>query len=398
MRNEVSNTTVISDSKKYDKGVLVGHGTYPLTFETFRRIRSDVTRVQPDSQGWRAPTPYVCDVTDRDVFLVTASSEFRNPWNNEVHEYSGILGGSAYSCDLSGISIPNSTKQRVLTQAYLNLDSLKWDISVALLEARESVELIASSARTIARAITQARRRDISGLARTLGVKPPKELKKGGKSAADVWTSFHFGWAPIVSDIVQACVLLSDEDIHSSIRLVARSKAESKTAGEWTEAGALYTADGRFRCYPQFRDEYFKQYSVSLWFSLNAPALRELAKYGLTDPFTTAWAVAPMSFVIDWVLPIGDVLQAYSASRGLSYKGGSNTSFVRGTKKWRGLNLLPDTGHSLTAGIVQPPQAASVSWARGVWPNQPFPTPTYVKDPLDVWKVTTAVALLRQRY
>jgi hypothetical protein len=43
---------------------------------------------------------------------------------------------------------------------------------------------------------------------------------------------------------------------------------------------------------------------------------------GLENPLAVAWEVVPFSFVLDWWIPVGNILQAYSDARGLSFGSG----------------------------------------------------------------------------
>lgn len=398
MRNEVLSHNSVSRYVETDKGNVVRDETYPFDFTSKSQSRSDVVHVARDSSQWRTPTPYSFTLVQRDVFPVSYSAEFRNPWNNRQGTYLGILGQTSFTADATVVDIPFGVKQRVLTQALLNLDSLKWDISESLLSLKESVNMIADSARVLQRAMLACARKDVRGMAKALKVNPPKELLKDtGRTSAGMWNSFHFGWAPVVDDIAKSAFFLSDEANIAKVRLHARSRANYVHAGSWVDTGTLYTGDGSVSLRTRYRNTVFCEYSVSLWYALDAPALRSLAEFGLTDPFSTAWALAPMSFVADWVLPIGDVLRAYSATRGLSFRGGSNTNFRRANLEFVPASLSHSNGFwRITQQDVAYPAPASVIWNRAVWDSSPLPIPSYWKDPFDAWKVTTSVALLRQ--
>lgn len=50
---------------------------------------------------------------------------------------------------------------------------------------------------------------------------------------------------------------------------------------------------------------------------------RALNQLGLANPLALAWELTSLSFVVDWILPIGQVLNALTASAGLSFVNGS---------------------------------------------------------------------------
>lgn len=72
--------------------------------------------------------------------------------------------------------------------------------------------------------------------------------------------------------------------------------------------------------------------SVSLWAQINPNyhGTRVLNQLGLLNPASLAWELVPYSFVVDWVLPIGPVLQALTAPAGLLFVDGSRSRRLSG--------------------------------------------------------------------
>lgn len=87
-------------------------------------------------------------------------------------------------------------------------------------------------------------------------------------------------------------------------------KYRDSSRSEYTEAAPLdITSD--VRC--------------NLWARVdpNFKGLRTLNQLGLMNPLALAWELVTFSFVIDWFLPIGPVLNAMSAPTGLLFVDGS---------------------------------------------------------------------------
>lgn len=83
---------------------------------------------------------------------------------------------------------------------------------------------------------------------------------------------------------------------------------------------------------------------------------------GLSDPTSTAWELVPFSFVIDWVLPIGDWLRARnfaSRARGEFVL----TKYTKWSGKVTGLkaDYVPDTSFPYKGG-VKDPNAGFYTW------------------------------------
>lgn len=65
--------------------------------------------------------------------------------------------------------------------------------------------------------------------------------------------------------------------------------------------------------------------SCHIWAKLSDtyPGTRSLNQLGLINPMSLIWELVPYSFVVDWVLPVGPVLQALTAPAGLDFVDGS---------------------------------------------------------------------------
>lgn len=57
--------------------------------------------------------------------------------------------------------------------------------------------------------------------------------------------------------------------------------------------------------------------------------MQMLSRIGLTNPAVLAWDVIPWSFVVNWVIPIGDWLESIDSTVGLDYLGGTYSRGVR---------------------------------------------------------------------
>lgn len=64
--------------------------------------------------------------------------------------------------------------------------------------------------------------------------------------------------------------------------------------------------------------------------------LVQLGSHGLTNPLALAWELFPMSFVINWFLPIGNFLAGLSTPFGMEFRDGYMTKYVEWTAKTTG--------------------------------------------------------------
>jgi hypothetical protein len=60
-----------------------------------------------------------------------------------------------------------------------------------------------------------------------------------------------------------------------------------------------------------------------VYYQVNYPEMPSYTALGLTNPALLAWELVPFSFVLDWLLPIGDWLSSLDATVGLQFSDGS---------------------------------------------------------------------------
>lgn len=272
----------------------------------------------------------------------------------------------------------------------------KWSVGESLAEARESVSLIASSTKTLQKALLAAARKDWRRVASILRVRQ-KKLGKAADNAADGWLSYHFGWAPIVSDIANALVYLSGVDDRDDLTFSAASSADEKTYTSFSYGFYDVAANAGlpFSLMLRGRKELQLSWKARVTYKVRISSLRELQRYGLAG-LSTPWAVMPGSFLLDWILPIGDYLAAVDATAGLTFDSGFETRFARArVLDAEATYRLGDTQARMdrfSASVVG--DGNSFSMSRSGWKG--LQTPFYVKDPLGLWKAVTAISLLQR--
>jgi len=104
-----------------------------------------------------------------------------------------------------------------------------------------------------------------------------------------------------------------------------------------------------------------------------------------------AWEKVPFSFVIDWLLPIGNFLEAISAHRGLDFVAGFDDLLIEGSLSWE-YKIPP--GYHLVAGTPPGPWRNSMyAFQRRLYLTWPIPLP-YWKNPLSSTHLANALALV----
>lgn len=245
------------------------------------------------------------------------------------------------------------------------MSSTRANLPVAAVEGRKTVDMVYQSAKRIVAGIRAIRRGKFIQAATALGMsKPPKFLKatvngrpirvkvKDGKtvkadgsqingdikfSGTDItsnWLAYRYGWVPLLSDIHGSLTTAYDYARTPDKNLVTlRSMASREYVSSiFTTA---YTKPASVN-YPSTRARIFNYVRTSSRFKvvarLDSKAASSSAQLGLNNPALVAWELVPFSFVADWFINVGDVLQGLT-----SYDG---YTFVKGVRMDSAYNSL----------------------------------------------------------
>lgn len=272
----------------------------------------------------------------------------------------------------------------------------KFNGGVFLAEAHESLEMIASTARSLASAMSNIKHGNLAGAARDVGVfkkwskaeqKAASSLRKGQLAPDRVndfvtrsWLSLQFGWKPMLNDVHDAAEYAAsklNKPVVDTMVKIARS---------WKDT---YEID-----YPSTRGKVSRSTSRRVRVRL-AEEPSEAWKLGLTNPANVAWNLVPYSFVADWFAPIGSYLEARSALSDISA-----TYLVTERFHVTQLNTVRDNVSPL---FVQTFDGENTNSGRtfiqrrisNQWPV-PLPTPHNAKP--DFWHVMTSLSLIKAAF
>lgn len=365
--------------------------------QRYRRVgieylsRSDVTRTEPDALKWRRPTPYSTDLL------------LEVEWNGDKLSSRYYFGSHENDIRLSGCLIDvlpsmrayprgfdshdTSLTARAEVNALLKARDQKANFSVAIAESQKAVTMINNRLSQVYRAAVNLKKGNLTGAAATLGIGKHKFRK--GKQQSDSWLELQYGWIPLLLDVHGAYEELTRQarengylfKVHSTIRKPLN--VTMPFDGSEGYQGAL-----------RFKGQQLSK--CVLWYTVTFEGLQTAARVGLTNPMEIVWELSPFSFLADWVVPIGDVLGALTATQGLTFKGGTLTELTRfsteGNATFNNVTLNPfvkleQSGSASCSGTY-------VKHRRAVYNASPIPVP-YIKNPISVGHGLNAIALLR---
>lgn len=220
----------------------------------------------------------------------------------------------------------NNALTEAKVKAMLDLANGKANMGETLATSKQTLNLFLDTAADLMKIARDIRRGRVYKQVKHLNVKKLKALARSGdipRSVANRWLQFWFGWKPLVSDAYG----LYETFVGSMSKpaLLVHGRASSKIEEDLfveevedlsSSLGTTYNFLDRFRI--DVRCNVTARVN-------NADYLRTINSVGLLNPAQTAWELIPFSFVVDWFLPVGKVLEAMSAPAGLSFVGGHTT-------------------------------------------------------------------------
>lgn len=385
--------------------------------------RGDLIKRRAAEDGYRQPTPYHHQA--HVPGFIAGSYEIGQTWQwggvttvavatGQVSWTGSDVGGSSVSnaniLDPSPhdlVSVPTSVKNSVKSKLRKRIKDEQWNAAVMLREMKDSVDLIASSARKLQNAMLCAVRKDWKGVAYWLGV-PLKKFKDGTKPA-EAWLEFHFGWAPIVSDMVDAANFLATVGEHKPrLRVAAGARIKDTGTAKNTTLripGGNTLFGGDWPLTQKIRLETLTDYKVICWYELDQGWLRDLSKIGFTNPVSLIYNTTAFSWLFEWLIPLGEVLSGLDATIGLKFLSGTETTYREASLKVVGDPVINIKAGTMYPGqrLTRPPVAEFVvrggsrsDSSRVVLTSTPIPSFLWIENPFSPWRIATSAALMRQ--
>lgn len=187
------------------------------------------------------------------------------------------------------------------------------ELGVLLGEMRESSRMIATRCTQMYHAYRALRRGNFRGFLRELHIGPYRRhrnwVRNSVADASGLWLEYSFGWAPLASDVSNACGVLGQETPH-----------RSKVSGSGRQRYAYET-----NIEEMYGLAYVKQGCLFRVVNPNAYLAQSL---GVTNWASIAWELIPFSFMVDWAFDVGSFLGSFTDLMGLEITGAYNTLYV----------------------------------------------------------------------
>lgn len=262
-------------------------------------------------------------------------------------------------------------------KALNKLGDQRANLGEAIAQGKQALNLVGSSTIDLCEALLHLRRGNPREAARRLGIHPSRISER--------YIQYEYGWKPLMSDIYGSVGLLQEileDDSRLPIISASSSRHDSRdypvTLKEWRPNGKLNAS---------------MTTTVSFTAKLDNWYDRRVNQAGLANPVSLGWDLIPFSFVIDWVVPVGQVLQAMTATSGLTFLYGYKHVVVNYNGTAKRSIASPPSGFYRTSEEPASVEVNGFGFRRSAYGGFPRPKP-YIRSPFTTDKAVKALALI----
>jgi hypothetical protein len=388
--------TRAATSGKFPAGdVWLDGSTLVANAERYDEVVGGVQRRKPMG-GWVDPTPYSLYV--RHYSLDSGSMVSQGKETDGWTAYDGCVGASGplnsldtWNAALTEDSMGDeSLFDQVYAQARSRMKQSQVNLGVAFGERKQTARLIGDTASRLAKTVVNLKRGRIRAAMNELGI-THKRHQPRGQNWTQNWLELQYGWKPLLSDIHGACDALNGRnkgDWRVTVEATKKTEVDisARTSGSVAVLGGSSCRALGF-------------YSVHVRVDLlpENEAKISLSSCGITNPLLIAWELVPFSFVVDWLLPVGEFIEGLDAM--LGYNSATTcTSYFR-KMRWdsSGISGQGSTVDSQIRNLFSGWKEVTMldrSWFPG---PPPVVLPRF-KDPLSATHMANGLSLLAQAF
>lgn len=319
--------------------------------------------------------------TSREVFS-TETHVVTPRYREEIYgpkNYNLTFGYNVHSIDLLNpgdglkgtymVSDFNALRIKLL----LKIKDQNVNLAMAVKELGTTTDMVADLVRDVVKSFRKLRGgQNIASFARK--VKNPQT--PADKRLANRYLEWTYGWSPTMQDIYGLSVQLQQRIIANQwIYCIVRSSDESTQIVPFG-SGQAVNADRLFR-------------KITARYKVDNTKFKTLSQLGITNPALVAYESIPYSFVLDWIIGIGDFLSTFDALVGVK-----DLQFVESAKFVRSStqsNLYSAPGSIAGVGFIREIRTRR----SGVKTNLSVLPPSF-EPMVNLRRGMNAIALLRQ--
>lgn len=232
-------------------------------------------------------------------------------------------------------SADNGARTNVLGK----LSQKKWDLGVTAGELRQTAGLVtdlaSGMAHTVERLINtrHSMRQVVDNFFRE--VRRQGSFDKAAASVGltdigllnylkDSWMQYQFGVKPLLNDVSSAVDWLSSQQ-QAGQKMIVRAKAGSSQSRSFV--GPNLSAHGQFTARARMKEDCQVHYSVA--YEIPNGQVRAITSLGLDNPWSVAWELTQLSWMVDYVVGVGSWLNSFTATKGMIFSEGCVSTLKR---------------------------------------------------------------------
>lgn len=352
--------------------------------------------------GWLDPAPYTFSRTRLDrAHGYHKTYQETNPAYKQF--VTGCIGSTAGSTP--GVGLWNSTnhfntlmsepshsasyRDQAIVKARLAMKDQSVNLGVAFAERNATARMLGNNATAIAQAFMALKRGNVREAMRKLRMSRKRDPR--GKSVTQKWLELQYGWEPLLADVYGA-----------SEALAKRQKSDWCVTGK---GSVRHNIEIDRQVGSSTTDQYWRG-EVRGWqgcfVRIDAipqnDLLQSFAALGITNPALVGWELLPLSFIVDWALPIGDYLNSLDAMLGFGPTKCSISEFWTASWVGRGLPQVYKRNAPYYTEQDWSERKHRVELRRTVSNSVPLPTLPRFKDPRSLDHMANGLALLAQTF
>lgn len=314
------------------------------------------------------------------------------PWgisNQNFYErtITGVMGTTSLDNPWASDAIIRTNQSNLVKSALAKkIKDSDVDLAVSVGESRETWRMFADTAKVLSNGVKAARSGDANAVIRALGISDLRNFDGVSKKSANAWLMFNYGIKPLINDL-NGAVKAFDKGIRSEKYELVRSSNTYEDSKEWKVISSPYDYT--------YTASYKIETSVRVKYQVTNGKAATLSSLGLTNPATLAWELTKLSFVVDWLIGIGDWLSSMDAGLGKTFKDGSITQFRK----------IEVVGHRIATKVPAPwtkyqgyadARYEKVACTRTPLDSFPIAYLPGIKDNMGLYHLATSMALLKQ--
>jgi len=305
------------------------------------------------------------------------------------------VGGGLDSIIRNG-SLAAFSDNDIIMDARLKLKDRRrtWQSAVFAAEAGKTFTMVRNTAEKIVSTLRFCRKGNVNALKQLWGAPP---VSPRGQTPASLWLEFKYGWLPAISDVRTATLaldqLIYDYGQRPVMQTFKRNLKSERSSEEVIQVSSIADPFGLVEVTRLHQSVANRR--ICFEWRIAQTALERFGRLGLLNPAEVAWELVPLSFVVDWFVPVGGYFSQLDAGVGIEFPSGYTissreevTSTVTSVRSYK-----PGVSATLVGGS---PRRVNTHVDRRVFsgglPLASFPT----LDPnLGASRLTSAIALMR---